>query len=400
MMPVIDSSIQIEKINQAVGILAEKQVDLWLTFVRETSHNADPALKLISPSDVTWHSAFIITAKGDKIAIAGRYDAENFVRMGTWDQVLRYDQSIAPDLLAVLEKLKPRQIAVNYSESDTAADGLSHGMYRTLQRYFAGKPWELISAEGVLSSLRGRKTAGEIARIRAAVALTNEIIEKITAMLRPGLTELEIAQFIHAEYDKAGVVPSWDRGYCPTVTCGPESPVGHVAPSAQYHSKAGQLVRIDQGVVLNDYISDIQRVWYLQPQGETVIPAPVQHAFDSVRAAIEAAAAVLKPGVQGALVDDAARQTITGRGYPEYQHAVGHGIGRTVHDGSTLLGPRWERYGNTPFGIVEVGNCFTLELGVEVPGYGLVSLEEDVLVTASGVEYLGAPQTQLIVVPA
>ncbi len=396
----VDFTIQLEKIAQAVGILQEKDVDLWMTFVRETEHNADPALPLISPANVTWHTALIIARSGYKVAIAGRYEIVNFQRMGIWDETIAYDQSIQPALVDVLDRLAPRQIAVNYSESDTAADGLSHGMYLTLQRYLAGKPYSLISAEDILNPLRGRKTPGEIARIRAAVALTDRIIERITAMLRPGLTELEIAEFIHAEYRREGVTPSWDPGYCPTVTCGPDSPVGHVSPSAEFAAQAGQLVRIDQGVVLDDYISDIQRVWYLQPAGETSIPQPVQHAFDSVRAAIMAAAEVLKPGVEGWVVDEAARRTIVAAGYPEYQHAVGHMIGRTVHDGATLLGPRWERYGRTPYGIVEVGNCFTLELGVQVPGYGLVSLEEDVLVTENGVEWLGAPQTEIIVVPA
>lgn len=395
----MDMTIQLEKIAQAVGILQEQDVDLWLTFVRETEHNADPALPLISPSNVTWHTALIITKSGYKVAIAGRYEIVNFQRMNVWDEVISYDQSIQPALVEVLDRLAPRQIAINYSESDTAADGLSHGMYLSLKRYLDGKPYELISSDGVLNPLRGRKTPGEVARIRAAVALTDAIIDRITAYLEPGLSEREIADFIHAEYRKEGVVPSWDAGHCPTVTCGPDSPYGHVSPSPDYVSAAGQLVRIDQGVILNDYISDIQRVWYLQPTGETEIPAPVQHAFDSVRGAIMAAAAVLKPGVQGCVVDDAARAAIVAAGYPEYQHAVGHHIGRTVHDGSTLLGPRWERYGRTPFGIVEANNCFTLELGVHVPGYGLVSLEEDVLVTDDGFEWLGKPQTEIIVVP-
>ncbi|MDL1899869.1 aminopeptidase P family protein [Anaerolineae bacterium CFX9] len=394
----MDYTIQIEKIQQAIGILQEKNIDMWLTFVRETEHNADPALPLISPSNVTWHTALIITKTGHKVAIAGRYEIVNFQRMGIWDETIKYDQSIQPALIEVLDRLNPKQIAVNYSESDTAADGLSHGMYLTLQRYLAGKPYELISAEDILNPLRGRKTPGEIARIRAAVALTDDIIDRITAYLRPGLTEREIAAFIHAEYKKEGVVPSWDANYCPTVTCGPDSPLGHVSPSDEYVTKAGQLVRIDQGVILNDYISDIQRTWYLQPAGETTIPQPVQHAFDSVRGAILAAAEMLRPGVQGAVVDDASRNYIKAAGYEEYQHAVGHHIGRTVHDGSTLLGPRWERYGKTPYGIVEANNCFTLELGVQVPGYGLVSLEEDVLVTDHGVEWLGKPQTELIVV--
>ena len=394
-----DFSIQLEKIAQAVGILQEQNVDMWLTFVRETAHNADPALSLISPSNVTWHTALIITREGHKVAIAGRYEIANFADMGIWDETISYDQSIRPALIEVLDRLKPRQIAVNYSESDTAADGLSHGMYLTLQRYLEGKPYPLISAEDILNPLRGRKTPGEIARIRAAVALTDEITRRVTAYLKPGLNERAIADFIHAEYRKAGVGPSWDPGHCPTVTCGPDSPVGHVSPSTQYVAQAGQLVRIDQGVVLDDYVSDIQRVWYVQPAGETGIPQAVQHAFDSVRAAILAAGKVLRPGVQGCVVDDAARRTIVAAGYPEYQHAVGHMIGRTVHDGATLLGPRWERYGKTPFGIVEAGNCFTLELGVQVPGYGLVSLEEDVVVTETGYEWLGKPQTAILVVP-
>ncbi|MBK9746088.1 MAG: aminopeptidase P family protein [Chloroflexi bacterium] len=394
----MDYTIQLEKIQQAVGILQEKNIDAWLTFVRETEHNADPALPLICPVNVTWHTALLITKSGYKVAIAGRYEIVNFERMGCWDECIKYDQSIQPALLEVLDRLAPQQIAVNYSESDTAADGLSHGMYLTLQRYLAGKPYQIISAEGILNSLRGRKTPAEIARIRAAVALTDDIIGRITKYLKPGLSELEIANYVHGEYAKEGVIPSWDTAYCPTVTVGPDSPQGHVSPSAEYVTAPRNTVRIDQGVVLNDYISDIQRVWYLQPAGETSIPQPVQHAFDAVRGAIMAAWDVLKPGVQGAVVDDAARNFIVTAGYPEYQHAVGHHIGRTVHDGSTLLGPRWERYGQTPFGIVEAGNCFTLELGVHVPGYGLVSLEEDVLVTENGNEWLGKPQTEIIVV--
>ena len=82
----VDFTIQLEKIEQAISILKEKDVDCWLTFVRETAHNSDPALPLISPANVTWHTALIITSKGDKIAIAGRYEVVNFERMGIWDE--------------------------------------------------------------------------------------------------------------------------------------------------------------------------------------------------------------------------------------------------------------------------------------------------------------------------
>ncbi|MEP6988136.1 MAG: aminopeptidase P family protein, partial [Chloroflexota bacterium] len=144
----------------------------------------------------TWHTALIITQNGNKVAIAGRYEVGNFERMGVWDEVISYDQSIQPALIEALDRINPKQIALNYSESDTAADGLSHGMFLTLKRYFEGKPYELISAEGILSSLRGRKTAGEVARIRAAISLTDQVIGRIGEVLEPGMGGLQMANFV------------------------------------------------------------------------------------------------------------------------------------------------------------------------------------------------------------
>jgi len=83
-------------------------------------------------------------------------------------------------------------------------------------------------------------------------------------------------------------------------------------------------------------------------------------------------------------------------GYPEYKHATGHQLGRLAHDGGALLGPRWSRYGDTPDLLVEAGHVYTLELGVDVEEYGYVGLEEDVLVTQEGADFLTEPQTELI----
>ena len=60
----MDATIQREKLEQASGILDERDIDCWLTFARETSETPDPALKLIVGHDVTWQSAFIVTRTG------------------------------------------------------------------------------------------------------------------------------------------------------------------------------------------------------------------------------------------------------------------------------------------------------------------------------------------------
>jgi Xaa-Pro aminopeptidase len=141
----------------------------------------------------------------------------------------------------------------------------------------------------------------------------------------------------------------------------------------------------------------MQRMWYVRRPGETAPPGPVQTAWSDVIRALDAAAAALRPGVRGHEVDAAARRVIVAAGYPEYKHGVGHGLGRAVHDGGTLLGPRWPCYGRMTDGIVEPGNVFTLELGV-MTAAGFVGLEEDVVVTERGCEYLSTPQREVMMI--
>jgi Xaa-Pro aminopeptidase len=97
-------------------------------------------------------------------------------------------------------------------------------------------------------------------------------------------------------------------------------------------------------------------------------------------------------------VDQTARQALVAHGYPEFMHAFGHQIGRTAHDGATVLGPRWARYGASVEGVIEAGNVFAIELGVYVPGRGYCSREENVLVTDDGAKYLSTPQHELWII--
>lgn len=387
-----------EKLSQAARLLDQANLDLWLTFVSETSLRRDPALDLICPFGLTWHSAFLITRDGQSLALVGRYDAPNLERLRAYSRVLGYDQSLRPLLTETLRQLSPGRVALNFSRSDPASDGLTYGLKLALDEILqqAGVPAErVVSAEAVLGRLRGCKTPGEVERIRRAVATTEALLQEVGERIRPGISERSLAHFLHERLHSEGLEPAWELEADPLVNTGPgpESP-GHALPTDRV-VEPGYLVHFDFGVRQEGFCADLQRMWYVLKEDERDAPEDVLRVWQGVRGALLAGAEALRPGVQGWQVDQAARQVLVGQGLPEYLHAFGHHLGHRAHDGSTVLGPRWERYGDAPYGVVEAGNVFALELGAPVPGRGWVYLEEDVLVTEAGVEWLSQPQTEV-----
>ncbi len=387
-----------EKIKQAVEILKEKNVDMWLTFVRETSSTPDPMLDLILGTGCVWQSAFIITASGKAIAIVGNLDAQNIKDHADY-HVIGYRDSIKDELLSALINEDPANIAINYSESDVMADGLTHGMFLTLQEYLAGTPYlnRLQSSEAIVAALRGRKSPAEVERIKAAIKETLEIFDKVTEFVHAGLSEQEVAEFITGQMNAKGLEPAWDPEQCPAVFTGPDSAGAHAGPTTR-KIEPGHIMNIDFGVRKDGYVSDLQRTWYFLRQGEKQAPQAVQKGFDTIRDAIKKAAEALRPGVEGWMVDQVARQYIVDAGYEEYPHALGHQVGRKAHDGSALLCPKWDRYKNLPYLKVEVGQVYTLEPRLTVAGHGIATIEEIVQVTEDGCKFLSEPQEELICV--
>jgi Xaa-Pro aminopeptidase len=388
-----------EKIEQACQLLSEFDLDVWLVFARETAEHTDPVLKLLGHLTPVWQAAFIFARSGDCIAITGQGDDEAIRLQELFDEVIPYTVSIREDLVNTLTRLKPNSIGLNYSRSDVSADGLTYGMFLNLQEYLKKTPYldRLVSAEDFVDALRGRKTPQELTLMRNAANISMEIFDATAAWLRPGLSEKEIYNFVHDQVRRRGVETAWDASHCPGLNAGPNSPWGHVGVSDE-KTTPGCTLNMDFGVKIDGFCSDHQRVWYFLREGETRPPSQVSGIFDVVAGAIQSAADMLRPGVQGWEVDAVARKYIVEAGYPEYPHALGHGVGRYAHDGGTGLYPQWERYGTKPFGRISEGQVFTLELGIRSE-FGYISLEEEILVTANGSEWFTPPQKDLMLIP-
>ncbi|MEW6512132.1 MAG: Xaa-Pro peptidase family protein [Bacteroidota bacterium] len=388
-----------EKVEQAVEILRERNIDCWITFTRETALNGDPILPYLVAGSLTWHSALIITRSGETCAIVGQYDRKAIEDLGVYGEVMGYVEGIKTPLLERLRRVNPASIAVNYSPDSEICDGLTHGMYLTLVDFLtaAGMEDRLIQADAIISALRERKSPEEVDRIRRAIAATEKIFREVAGFIAAGKTERAIAEFMRERAMHSGLSFAWDPGTCPAVFTGPDTAAAHYGPTDR-PVEEGHILNMDFGLRVDDYCSDLQRTFYVLRKGETSAPEDVQRGFNTIVEAIEESRKALRPGVTGNSVDAIARGILASAGYAEFPHGLGHQVGRFAHDGTALLGPPWEKYGKKPFVPIEERMVFTLEPRLEVKGKGIATVEEMVIVTADGAEYLSTPQKELILV--
>jgi Xaa-Pro aminopeptidase len=388
-----------EKVIQACEIAREVGLDAWVTFVRESAMVRDPVLELILGLDVTWQSVFVVSSSGRSVAIVGSLDAAAVRDVGAFDEVIPYVESIRPKLTEVLDEMQPSVIGMNYSEDSEIADGLTHGMYRLMRKYLQGTAHgeRIRSAERLVAALRERKTAEEVRIMKEAVAITLEIFDRTRGFIKPGRTEKEIARFMTEQAAALNVGLAWGADHCPSVFTGPDTAGAHFGPTDRVVER-GHVLNIDFGVKHRGYCSDLQRTFYVLREREKAAPPEVKRGFDTIVESIRRSGEALTVGRRGREIDAVARQYIIAAGYQEYPHALGHQVGRHAHDGAALLAPAWERYGTRPDLLVEAGQVYTLEPRLTIPGYGVATIEEEVLVTPTGREFLSYPQTDIYLI--
>mgnify|MGYP001065658513 CR=1 FL=1 len=391
----------------ALQAMREEKIDMWIILTRE--YAVDPLAKDFSADKAVAKTAIIFINEDTalkKIAICASYDTDPLQKSGIYDTIISYKkEGLAQHLKNIVEGKKPKKIAINISQDSPLADGLTASMLdylkNTLGEEYASK---FVSSENIVIAYRSRLLPEEIEIIKEAVKITEEIIAKALSpeVIKPGkTTEKDIANYIKKLMRDYGVGPSWEAESCPSVNAGITR--GHSEPT-DYIIQRGDLITIDFGINLSGYCSDIQRTAYVLRKDETQPPDFIKKMWETNVKAIEAGFEKIKPGATGFEVDSASRSIIISAGYEEYPHAAGHVIGYSTHEIGPILGPNWkDRYGKKVFYRLLPNQVFALEPSVylyskEKNGYLRIGIEEDVLVTETGAEFLSTPQKELILI--
>jgi Xaa-Pro aminopeptidase len=237
-----------------------------------------------------------------------------------------------------------------------------------------------VATMGLVEQLRIEKDAGEIEKIRKAVELGSRALEETLKILRPGMTELEVAAEIEYRMRRnGGEGPSFET----IVASGPRAALPHARATSR-RLRPNEFILLDMGVILGGYCSDMTRTVFI---GKA--PAKAARIYRAVKEAVEAAEQVVAAGQPAKAPDRAARKVLRRYGYEKYfTHSLGHGLGREVHEL-----PRVGRRQTTP--LLESATI-TIEPGVYLKGYGGVRIEDVVVVRKGGAEVLTPTSKELM----
>lgn len=283
--------------------------------------------------------------------------------------------NFAKALLELLDKIDARRIGFE-------GHHLTFAQHREWAAVLVLKGRELVAIEGLVEGMRAVKDEAELALIRQAVALTDEVCSHLINYIRPGLTEREVA------WEAERCMREWGAeklAFDVIVASGPNGAKPHAVPTERTIGRSEPIV-IDMGARVDGYHSDLSRTISLGEPDERF-----REIYDIVLEAQERAEEGIREGMTGREVDALARQVIKGAGYGEYfGHGLGHGVGLSMRDEL----PRASRVSGD---LLRLGSVLTIEPGIYIPHWGGVRIEDVVVVGKEGAEVLSTASKEPIV---
>lgn len=256
---------------------------------------------------------------------------------------------------------------------------VSFAEYSVLEEIIEETP--LVPVSGMIENLREVKDDTEIAIIEKACAIADQGYEHVLKMIKPGMTEIEVANQLDFFMRSLGATSvSFDT----IVASGLRSAMPHGVASDKVIEQ-GDLITLDFGCYYDGYVSDMTRTFAIGDPGSQ-LKEIYQIVLEAQLKVLEAA----KPGLTGIQLDAVARDHITAAGYGEaFGHSTGHGIGLEIHEGPNVSFRADKQF--------VVGNVITDEPGIYLPGIGGVRIEDDLLITPEGNRVLTSATKELII---
>lgn len=298
-----------------------------------------------------------------------------------WEQAARE----APEFSIYRSHAKPDDL-LNFLKSGNAvrigieAKHVTIAEHRQLKRQ---KGFSFKALSSTIEPFRAIKSDEELEAIRRAAKITDETVARFPFIARPGVSERALAWELEKTMRDAGA----DRpGFDIIVASGPNSALPHHHPGDR-QLEVGDLIVVDLGSEVNGYRSDLTRTFHLgdSPSEQFWM------IYNTVASAQEAAISGIRAGVTGKQIDSLARDLIVNAGHGDhFGHGTGHSLGLEIHE--------WPRFSaNSEKDVLASGTVMTVEPGIYLPNYGGVRIEDLVLVTDEGFEYLShAPKSPII----
>jgi Xaa-Pro aminopeptidase len=315
--------------------------------------------------------ALLVSSDGARLVADFRY----------WQQAAEQ----APDFAIVrmppmtrLETILPGLVAEHgWQRIGVEADHLTLEAFDLLTQALAQQSATLVKTTGLVERLRQAKDAEELRRIQAAVDLTDAAMEHAAGLLRPGVSEAEVAWAVEAFMRTHG---AQEVAFPAIVAFGANSALPHHHPSA-YQLRAADPIVIDMGARVDGYCADLTRSFCLAPADDHYAEV-----YAIVLEALRTAEQRMHAGLTGQQADAIGRAVITEHGYGEFfGHGLGHSLGLAIHEAPAL-----SRLNDQP---MPAGAIETVEPGIYLPEWGGVRIEDVVVLEDEGTRVLtGSPK--------
>jgi Xaa-Pro aminopeptidase len=252
---------------------------------------------------------------------------------------------------------------------------------KQLQSLLASKT-RLRDAPPLVEEARTRKDCDELNSIRAAASVGAALFDRALEVIRPGVSELEVAAEMEYAARKSGAEA---MSFETIIASGIRSALPHGRASAAPIQPQGFVV-CDFGVILHGYCSDRTRTVWVGCASDQA-----RRVYQAVLEAQEAAIATVRPGIEVGKVDHAARKVLQKHGLAAYfTHSTGHGVGLEIHEAPRVAKSQQD--------VLRPGMVITIEPGVYLRGKWGVRIEDMVVVTEHGGEVLAPNQKDFIVI--